>query len=50
MVNIPKKQVLSQVLSEGFPDAGMFEDIPRIRKIAGDSNGPYVYVIFYGEM
>jgi hypothetical protein len=41
-VTIPKKQPLSKQLSEGFPDAGMFEDIPRVRKISGESNGPYV--------
>jgi hypothetical protein len=40
---IPKQQPLSKVLSEGFPDAGMFEDIPRVRKIAGDSSSPYVF-------
>ncbi|KAF2433889.1 3-oxoacyl-reductase [Tothia fuscella] len=38
MATIPKKQVMSKVLTEGFPDAGMFENIPRIRKIAGESN------------
>jgi hypothetical protein len=33
-------QALSQQLSEGIPDAGSFEDIPRIRQVAGDSVGP----------
>lgn len=32
-----KQQALSKVLVEGFPDAGMFEDIPRVRKIAGEA-------------
>jgi hypothetical protein len=37
---IPKQQALSKELSEGFKDAGKFEDIPRVRKIAGDSSAP----------
>jgi hypothetical protein len=37
---IPKKQPLSKQLSEGFQDPGMFEDIPKVRKVSGDSNGP----------
>lgn len=43
MTSVPKKpqQALSKVLVEGFPDAGMFEDIPKIRKIAGESNDLY---------
>jgi hypothetical protein len=44
MAKIPKKQALSKVLSEGFPDPGMFEDIPRVRKIAGESTLPYVCI------
>ncbi|RAL17034.1 SDR family NAD(P)-dependent oxidoreductase [Aspergillus homomorphus CBS 101889] len=35
-------QALSQQLVEGIPDAGTFEDIPRIRTIAPDSVGPRV--------
>ncbi|PYI32619.1 3-oxoacyl-reductase [Aspergillus indologenus CBS 114.80] len=35
-------QALSQQLVEGIPDAGTFEDIPRIRSIAPDSVGPRV--------
>ncbi|KAL4946789.1 hypothetical protein BDV06DRAFT_229676 [Aspergillus oleicola] len=35
-------QALSQQLVEGIPDAGTFEDIPRIRQVAGDSVGPRV--------
>ncbi|KAL4806781.1 hypothetical protein BDV18DRAFT_138212 [Aspergillus unguis] len=35
-------QALSQQLVEGIPDAGTFEDIPRIRHVAGDSVGPRV--------
>jgi hypothetical protein len=35
-------QALSQQLVEGIPDAGTFEDIPRIRHVAGDSVGPLV--------
>ncbi|KAF1989363.1 3-oxoacyl-reductase [Aulographum hederae CBS 113979] len=34
------KQPLSEQLSVGIPDAGMFEDIPKIRRVAGDSAGP----------
>ncbi|KAJ9255135.1 hypothetical protein DTO195F2_6351 [Paecilomyces variotii] len=33
-------QALSQQLVEGIPDEGTFEDIPRIRHVAGDSVGP----------
>lgn len=33
-------QALSQQLAEGIPDAGKFEDIPRIRQVAQDSVGP----------
>jgi NAD(P)-dependent dehydrogenase (short-subunit alcohol dehydrogenase family) len=41
MTAAPKRTLpsLSKELSEGFPDAGIFEGIPRIRKIAGPSNG-----------
>ncbi|PYI11817.1 3-oxoacyl-reductase [Aspergillus sclerotiicarbonarius CBS 121057] len=35
-------QALSQQLVEGIPDAGTFEDIPRIRQVASDSVGPRV--------
>lgn len=35
-------QALSQQLVEGIPDAGTFEDIPRIRQVASDSAGPRV--------
>ncbi|KAL4797959.1 hypothetical protein BDV19DRAFT_357662 [Aspergillus venezuelensis] len=35
-------QALSQQLVEGIPDAGTFEDIPKIRQVAGDSVGPRV--------
>jgi hypothetical protein len=31
---------LSKELNEPIPDPGMFEDIPKIKKIAGPSNGP----------
>lgn len=33
-------QGLSQQLAEGIPDAGKFEDIPKIRQVASDSVGP----------
>jgi hypothetical protein len=33
-------QAVSQQLVEGIPDAGKFEDIPRIRTVASDSVGP----------
>lgn len=33
-------QGLSQQLVEGIPDAGKFEDIPKIRQVASDSAGP----------
>ncbi|PWY89811.1 dehydrogenase with different specificitie [Aspergillus heteromorphus CBS 117.55] len=35
-------QAVSQQLVEGIPDAGKFEDIPRIRHVAPDSVGPRV--------
>ncbi|RDW70479.1 SDR family NAD(P)-dependent oxidoreductase [Aspergillus mulundensis] len=35
-------KALSQQLVEGIPDAGTFEDIPKIRQVAGDSVGPRV--------
>ncbi|KAJ4296431.1 hypothetical protein N0V90_006476 [Kalmusia sp. IMI 367209] len=31
-----KQQALSRELAEGLPDPGSFEDIPRVRSIAGD--------------
>ncbi|KAJ5239030.1 hypothetical protein N7468_003649 [Penicillium chermesinum] len=33
-------QALSKQLVEGIPDEGTFEDIPKIRHVAGDSVGP----------
>jgi hypothetical protein len=36
-------QALSQQLVEGVPDAGTFENIPRISQVASDSIGPWVY-------
>ena len=36
-------QAVSKQLVEGIPDAGTFENIPRIREVAQDSTGPYVY-------
>jgi len=39
------EQALSKVLVEGFPDAGMFEDIPRVRKIAPESSEPWVLLV-----
>lgn len=41
----PAKQQLpglSKEIVEGIPNAGTFEDIPRIRKVAGPSAGQYV--------
>lgn len=35
-------QALSKQLVEGIPSEGTFEDIPRIRHVAGDSVGPRV--------
>jgi hypothetical protein len=35
-----QQQALSKVLVEGFPDAGTFEGIPRVRKIAPESTEP----------
>ncbi len=35
-------QALSQQLVEGIPSEGTFEDISRIRHVAGDSTGPRV--------
>ncbi|KAF4278195.1 hypothetical protein KXV53_007547 [Aspergillus fumigatus] len=35
-------QAVSQQLVEGIPDAGRFEDIPRVRTVAPDSVGPRV--------
>ena len=37
-----KAQALSKVLVEGFPDAGTFENIPKVKKIAPESHLPYV--------
>lgn len=35
-----KSNQLSRELSEGIPDAGTFEDMPKIKQIAGESAGP----------
>lgn len=35
-------EAVSQQLVEGIPDAGTFENIPKIREVAQDSVGPYV--------
>lgn len=42
MSSAPKQrlQALSEQLSVPRPDPGMFEDIPKIPRIAGDSTGP----------
>ena len=42
MTAVAKKrlQAISQQLVEGIPDAGEFENIPRIREVAQDSLGP----------
>jgi len=40
-----KQPDLSQILVEGFPEVGNFEDIPKVRKIAGPATGPYVLVL-----
>jgi len=42
-------QALSQQLAEGIPDAGTFEDIPRIRQVAPDSAGPYVLLPLHND-
>ncbi|PGH13612.1 hypothetical protein AJ80_06243 [Polytolypa hystricis UAMH7299] len=44
MTSIAKRrlQALSQQLVEGIPDAGTFENIPRVREVADDSVGPRV--------
>jgi hypothetical protein len=44
MTAAPKRKLptLSKELAEGFPDAGTFENMPRVRKIAGISAGPSV--------
>jgi len=46
MTSAPKRKQpdLSQILVEGFPEVGNFEDIPKVRKIAGPATGPYVFV------
>lgn len=45
MTSVAKRrlQAMSQQLVEGIPDAGMFENIPRIREVAQDSVGLYVH-------
>ncbi|KAA8651323.1 hypothetical protein EYZ11_012588 [Aspergillus tanneri] len=35
-------EAISKQLVEGIPDAGTFEEIPKIRQVAGDSVGPRV--------
>ena len=35
-------KALSEQLAKGIPDPGTFEDIPRVRTVAGDSAGQYV--------
>ncbi|PWY94695.1 3-oxoacyl-reductase [Aspergillus sclerotioniger CBS 115572] len=44
MFSVAKRrlQALNQQLVEGIPDAGTFEDIPKIRQVAPDSVGPRV--------
>jgi hypothetical protein len=44
MTSVAKQrlQALSQQLAEGIPSEGTFEDIPRIRHVAGDSAGARV--------
>ncbi|RAK97515.1 SDR family NAD(P)-dependent oxidoreductase [Aspergillus ibericus CBS 121593] len=44
MSSVAKRRLeaLSQQLVEGIPDAGTFENIPRIRQVAPDSVGPRV--------
>ncbi|KKZ66828.1 3-oxoacyl-[acyl-carrier protein] reductase [[Emmonsia] crescens] len=44
MTSVAKQrlQAISQQLAEGIPDAGTFENIPRIREVAPDSVGPRV--------
>ena len=46
MTSVPKRKQpdLSQILVEGFPEVGNFEDIPKVRKIAGPATGPYAFV------
>lgn len=44
MTSVPKRRLdaLSKQLVEGIPDAGNFENIPRIRQVADESAGPRV--------
>ena len=44
MSRIAKRRLetLSKHLVEGIPDEGTFENIPKIRHVAGDSVGPRV--------
>ncbi|KAF2272611.1 NAD(P)-binding protein [Westerdykella ornata] len=42
MARVQNNAQLSRELSEGIPDAGMFEDMPKIKQIAGESAGPRV--------
>lgn len=34
------QQTLSRELTVGIPDAGTFEDIPKIKELGGNSAGP----------
>ena len=42
MTSKNRLQALSEQLTVKPADPGTFEDIPKIRRIAGDSAGPYV--------
>jgi hypothetical protein len=44
MTAVPKRRLaaLSQQLVEGIPSEGNFEDLPRVRHVAGSSTGPRV--------
>lgn len=44
MSSVAKRRLeaVSQQLVEGIPDAGTFENIPKIKEVAQDSVGPYV--------
>lgn len=54
MTSVAKQrlQAMSEQLVKGIPDEGTFEDLDRVRHIAGDSAGPRVkdkVVIVTGE-
>jgi len=40
-------QAISKQVVDGIPDEGTFENVPRIRHVAGSSTGPYVECIFF---